>query len=510
MLAKTALTAGAVVVAGVCAFFCIAVDDLSGDGAGGAQKRKRPRSAVADEPAKSQSSAKEQKPDSAQTPPPCGPAAAASAGAAAGGDVVAASVTRGLKAAPKTIPAYSARDKTKPFEGAGKSPKLTTAERTAATATLNAQVEAVQQQEREAPPAAGDPGGDLKTWSKCQCDGGCQEGYGGNLDTATDERKQEIRTVLTANTLIGCDSFDPLTPQVFLSGKPGCTQKLMDENDARAKAATASCEVRLCVAVPDVKVQSNTAPGCTAGQVFMQVGTVDSEGKQQIAVTHIPRTHTNSNGTVGFLSGASVEIQQKDIFRLRMNMVEKVLHCDCTGKDTGAGSDFHNMGGNGAGASMISLPHALGASPVPIAAPGLEGQEAHIVAFLPERAFIASEAQANCESNSERATIARKRTWLSDHGGDVIDGFYSKLFTVTTGAQSSNDAGHLRMVIVRARADHFHSSGVSVVAMPGAANKATGGANELLLIPIANLVHSAFFPDEMPRVVRSTNHSPCC
>eukprot|EP01046_Picozoa_sp_COSAG06_P016581 COSAG06_NODE_1101_length_10696_cov_15.719260_2_plen_133_part_00 len=40
MLAKTALTAGAVVVAGVCAFLCIAVDDLSGDGAGGAKKRK--------------------------------------------------------------------------------------------------------------------------------------------------------------------------------------------------------------------------------------------------------------------------------------------------------------------------------------------------------------------------------------------------------------------------------------------------------------------------------------
>ena len=40
MLAKTALTAGAVVVAGVCAFLCIAVDDLSGDGAGGAKKRR--------------------------------------------------------------------------------------------------------------------------------------------------------------------------------------------------------------------------------------------------------------------------------------------------------------------------------------------------------------------------------------------------------------------------------------------------------------------------------------
>jgi hypothetical protein len=38
MLANTALTAGAVVVAGVCAFLCI--DDLSGDGAGGAKKRK--------------------------------------------------------------------------------------------------------------------------------------------------------------------------------------------------------------------------------------------------------------------------------------------------------------------------------------------------------------------------------------------------------------------------------------------------------------------------------------
>ena len=40
MLAKTALTAGAVVVAGVCGWWCIAVDDLSGDGAGGAKKRR--------------------------------------------------------------------------------------------------------------------------------------------------------------------------------------------------------------------------------------------------------------------------------------------------------------------------------------------------------------------------------------------------------------------------------------------------------------------------------------
>lgn len=74
----------------------------------------------------------------------------------------------------------------------------------------------------------------------------------------------------------------------------------------------------------------------------------------------------------------------------------------------------------------------------------------------------------------------------------MIDGFYSKLFTVMPGCVQPGKGGRERMIMKSARADHFHSSGVSVVAMPGAAHKAPGGRHgSLLHIPVANpTVHS--------------------